>query len=203
MEASVKGLGSLATSFLWLGMPVTTAYIAITSPTTASLLPVIMLPTIWSPYKRRCLPLEHRAKLETLAYNFWTVGSLGIFGVIVLQSLGSSGIARLLFGSAREAKAYMQGFSAPKWLRDGSTFALLAIFTYVKAGGLEELLKYAPIAYMRRKVSKSGSRIVVAKLYIQYALAAALGFSTLENVGMTMGALKSGEGAVKTALAVF
>ncbi|KAK5128572.1 hypothetical protein LTR85_003243 [Meristemomyces frigidus] len=214
--ATLRGLGLIAKGFLWLGMPATTAYIAKASPTTASLLPVILLPTFWSVYKRRSMPLEHREMLESLAYIFWTVGTIGVFAVIVMQSLGSYGLARVLFGSRKVTSAYMREFGVTTIHGMGAEdiskraqmawrweyFALLASFTYMLAGGLEELLKYAPIVYMRPRVPASTPKVIRAKLYLQYALAAALGFSTLENVGFTMAALKSGERAPGTAVTV-
>lgn len=213
--ATVKGLGLLAKAFLWLGIPATTAYLATAYPTSASLLPVILLPTIGAMYKRQNLLPGHRAKLSTLAYVFWTVGTIGVAGVMALQGLGLYSLATLLFGP-EDAQAYLEEFGvstlnglsvediarrarmAKKW----EYFALLAVFTYVLAGGLEELLKYAPIFYMRRNEPDPRSRVVRAQIYMQYALAAALGFSTIENLGMTMAAVKAGEGPLKIAVMV-
>jgi len=79
---------------------------------------------------------------------------------------------------------------------------LLVVFCFGMAGTSEELLKYVPIAYMRRKQSTPSSTLAKARLYVQYAVAAAVGFATIENIGLVYAAIKGGESATKVAITV-
>lgn len=173
------GLGLLAKAFLWLGLPAAIASLIWTSPTTAAILPIIMLPTVWSRYQRQSLPSEHRANMEVLALTFWAVGTVGMSGVIILQSIISYRFASLLF-SKSEVKTVLEEFGrsstraltadqmltrvalASSW----QYFALLLLFTYGLAGGLEELLKYAPIALLGGHEPPTPSRLTRATRYI-------------------------------------
>ena len=55
--------------------------------------------------------------------------------------------------------------------------------TYVIAGAWEEALKYLPIAYLRRTRAREQG-----DAYLHYAIAAGLGFGTMENLLATYGA---------------
>ena len=216
MEATHVGLGLLAKAFLWLGAPAAIIALAVNSPPTASILPIVLLPTIWALYKHRSLPAEQRVDPSHLALIFWTVGTIGVVSVISIQALACYGVATLLFGTTLAAKDYMAEFGrssvagltvdelgrraelAHSWRH----FAMLLFFTYVVAGGAEELLKFAPIAFLRSRQPDRMPMATKAKRYMQYAIAAGLGFSTTENVGFIMVAINDSHSVWKVALTV-
>ncbi|KAK0288780.1 hypothetical protein LTR91_017413 [Friedmanniomyces endolithicus] len=208
-------VATIAKGLRWIGMPVFLGSTMIGTPLMAVATPFIMLPTLALLYKRHTLPRDRQADLNSLTYIYF--GSIfGIAGVILAQLLLVHAIAKPLFGD--QAATFMvelvrstvgdltpdqlvlRGKIASSW----QYWVLLVAMTYVAAGGVEELLKYAPIAYLHRRQRQSADKKAIPKeVYLQYAVAAGLGFSTIENVAFARVAVKVGESGWKLALTIF
>ncbi|KAK3115870.1 hypothetical protein LTR53_004370 [Teratosphaeriaceae sp. CCFEE 6253] len=194
----------------WIVMPLFLASMTVGAPLTAVALPWAMLPTIGLLYRRRTLPPDRQADLTTLTYIYFGSATLGLVAVLAAQTLLMKIVLKPLFG--RQAKAYVAEFmrSSIKGLSaeqiafratlasSWQNWAFLLVFTFVGAGLCEELLKYAPIASLRHQNNSTAPREVL----VQYAVAAALGFSTVENVAYSRMAVQAGERGWKLALTI-
>lgn len=176
----------------WLGVPLLFASLYAASPLTAALsCPVILVPGIllWHASRSESSTTSH---LETLIWTFFGSATIGLAAVISLQAVLCQILARLLFDH-EQANDYFEEFARNtfKDLTDGekqkraemaSTWqylVFLLIFTFVMAGFLEECMKYITISLARR----SRHSPVASGHYLHYAVAATLGFSTVENIG--------------------
>ncbi|KAK0853131.1 hypothetical protein LTS02_012064 [Friedmanniomyces endolithicus] len=208
---------TVAKGLRWIGMPAFMGLTTLGAPLVAVALPFIMLPTLGVLYKRHTLPQNRQADLNAVTYIYF--GSIfGIAAVLLGQGLLTYAITKPLFGN--QAGVYitellrntvkdltpeqiaLRAQLASSWQH----WVFLVAMTYGMAGGIEELLKYAPIAYLRRRRQHRPSadeRAIPKEVYLQYAVAAALGFSTIENMAFTRVAVKAGEGGWKLALTIF
>jgi hypothetical protein len=152
---------------------------------------------------------DKSADPETMIWLYLGNGTVGVMAVVVTQSILSYGFAILLFQS--QLQTYLDG-----WARQDSTNSLerihandipdegvredvasrwqylvfLALTSFVTVGISEEGLGYCSLVYIRR------SRAVVAESgYITYAVASALGLSTIENIAFIYEASQVGKPA--------
>ena len=167
-----------------------------TATEAAILAPLVFLPTLcmfgaWA-CANHAKP-ERRGQLETMV---WIYFSVSIFGTTLL------GLAQLL--TYLIAVSLVMGPHAPEYwtefLRgtvDGMTveererraelagtwknWLLIVLFSFVMAGGFEEILKYLPVAYARYLEQKHKWKRESA--YIDFALAGSLGMATVECIG--------------------
>ncbi|KAK1087522.1 hypothetical protein LTR33_001010 [Friedmanniomyces endolithicus] len=206
---------TIAKGLRWIGMPVFLAATAMGKPLVAVATPFIMLPTLALLYKRHTLPQDRQADLNSLTYIYF--GSIfGIAGVVLAQLLIVRAITKPLFGDQAATFMTELGRSVVKDLTPDQValraklasswqnWVFLVAMTYVAAGGVEELLKYAPIAYLRRRQRQSADKKAIPKeVYLQYAVAAGLGYSTIENMAFARVAVAAGESGWKLALTIF
>lgn len=179
-------------ALLWLGVPLLVASLYAASALTAALsCPVLLVPGIllWHASRFENSTVGH---LETLIWTFFGSATIGLAAVVGLQAVLCKILARVLFGHA-QAQDYFEEIARNtfKDLTDGEKhkraemaskwqyFAFLLIFTFVMAGFLEECMKYIAISLARR----SRRSPVASRHYFYYAVAATLGFSTVENIG--------------------
>ena len=200
----------------WVGMPTFLAAATIGAPLTAVALPFAMLPTLGLLYQRQTLPKDRQADITALTYVYFGSATLGMVAVLAGQALLLKAILKPLFGE--QADGYVAEFMRSsikdltpeqlayraKLASSWRNYAFLLAFTFIGAGGLEELLKYAPIVLLRRQRQRSGDKRPIPKeVLVQYAVTAALGFSTLENIAYSRMAVKAGERGWKLALTIF
>ncbi|KAK4499988.1 hypothetical protein PRZ48_008174 [Zasmidium cellare] len=129
------------------------------------------------------------AHFETLFYTLLATGTIGVAGVSTIQGTLLKPIANLLFGS--QATEYFTEFTRSN-INDLSDvdkkrrkqmawswryIAFLFLFTFGLAALSEEVLKYSGIVTARRFGS-----VETGREYLQTAIAATLGFSTVENI---------------------
>lgn len=184
------------------------------APLTAIALPFALLPTSAALRWRSQLPPEKQANIDTLTYIYFGSCTIGLAGVLIAQGLLAYAFAFPIFGN--ETNRFMTEFTrtslnqvSPETLqwrwtmsRSWKNYAFLTAMTYIIAGGVEELMKYLPIAYLRRRAAET-RKPIAEEVYVQYAAAASLGFSTIENILYTKASVKAGERGAKLALTIF
>ena len=182
----------------FLGLPALTITCLITSPVTAAVLPITLSPTAWLLRRWGKLDPQKRGHLETLIWIYTLTGTVGVVGVMALQAATVYLSTKVIFGE--QADAYMTEFlrkavdlTADDKLRRRDMalswryLAFLGVSTFVVAGLLEESLKYLSLVWARR----SKRPITHEAQYLQYAIAAGLGFSTIEMIAFVAAESKS------------
>ncbi|RHZ67351.1 uncharacterized protein CDV56_108983 [Aspergillus thermomutatus] len=200
---------SLSTRLLcYLGPPSALLLIATTSPKAALLSPLSLVPTAvfyrtWR--KRRNASPSRHAELEPLLWTFTLSGTLGLAAAAAVQMGICQAMSAVLFSSDELRTEFWTEFgrttiaglieeqlgrraelasSWQNWVFNGA-------LTYLAAGLVEEVLKYIPVIYARRRdVTKKQRR---ERAYIDYVLAGALGFSVVENIGFIYTACEGGQ----------
>lgn len=194
---------------LWVGFPLTVAAISTRSYITTALLPVLALPTVWLWSRERAGDCRRRTDADTVIWAYVLSGTVGMAFVIMLQSILAYVITLLLFGS--DAGKYMSEFltsegeigdmdhqaTRREMSRRWQYWIFLFIFAFVLAGLLEEGFKYCAIMGARKygKISHDRDFVIVA-------IAAALGFATVENVAFVYATCKARESPQRLALTV-
>ncbi|KAI0110145.1 protease prsW family-domain-containing protein [Daldinia grandis] len=203
---------SLSTKvLLWAILPAISIALGIASPLTALLSLFVLTPTFFLLRYDRARPADQRTDVETFVWTYVLVGTLGVFVVIVVQSLLFYLFSYALFPSS--ARTLLAEFArgegevasldadtlATRRLIAGSWqyWAFMFLLAYFGASIPEELLKYSGLVYARRR-----GRIVHEHNYITLAAAAALGFSTFENIGFVYAAVQENKGVAHLALAI-
>ncbi|KAK4570461.1 hypothetical protein LTR86_002541 [Recurvomyces mirabilis] len=203
-------MSHLAKSIRWLGMPAFLAAISYTSPGNLLALttPLIVTPTLGLAYWHHRQPKQEQADLDTLTYLYTLTATLGLALSLSAQLLLTLAISRLLFGADWRdyLRAFMQTEIAPAtpeiaaanwaWIAKWQHWVFLATVPTFLAGGVEEVLKYCAIAFLRRQRKskyqqqqpreKDSSRRpaqLVKSHYLQYALTASLAYCTMESIG--------------------
>lgn len=211
----------LATKLVWLlGLPTLTTTTWALAPRTLPSLPFILAPTLGLLHQHTLIPPSHAAPLSDLTTTFWTTGTFGLVAVALVQAGIVTLTSRVLF-SRPDAKQYFTEFVRSsvdglgpeevalraQLARSGRHFIFLALFSFLAAGGTEEILKYLPIAFLsrRRHASKEKTTKDAAQppplpppnksqmmaYYLQHAIAAGLGFSMFENLAYAHSTAKS------------
>ena len=183
-------------------LPLLAVVITYTSPLTAGFLPVLLLPTFILLRFDRMRPHDQRTDPETLLWTYVLTGAIGTTAVLVVQSIVSYGVAWLLFRS--ETGIFFEEFSrqegdvarmddealaarramAYSW----KNWAFLFVLAFVAAGAVEEMMKYYGLQYARRY-----GRVAHPMNYITLAMAASLGFSTVEGIGFVYVMVQDGQ----------
>ncbi|KAF7116899.1 hypothetical protein CNMCM5793_005529 [Aspergillus hiratsukae] len=199
---------SLSTRLLcYLGPPSALLLIATTSPKTALLSPLSLVPTAVFYRKWRksseAAPARH-AELEPLIWTFTLSGTLGLAAAAAVQMGICQAVSAVLFSSEELRREFWDEFSrttiaglteaqlmrraelASSW----QNWVFNGALTYLAAGLVEEVLKYIPVIYARRRDAKRKQRR--DRSYIDYVLAGALGFSVVENIGFIYTACEGG-----------
>ncbi|GFF72115.1 hypothetical protein IFM61392_02665 [Aspergillus lentulus] len=199
---------SLSTRLLcYLGPPSALLLIASTSPKTAILSPLSLVPTavFYKKWRKRsnASPARH-AELEPLIWTFTLSGTLGLAAAAVVQMGICQAVSAALFSSeelrtefwTEFGRTTIAGLTEEQLLRRAElasswqNWVFNGALTYVAAGLVEELLKYVPVIYARRRDAKKEQRR--DRAYIDYVLASALGFSVVENIGFIYSACEGG-----------
>lgn len=176
-----------------------------TATEAAILTPFVFLPTLcmycaWA-CANRAKP-ERRGQLETMVWIYFTISIFGTTMLGLAQLLAYLIVVSLVMGpqaseywteflrgtvdgmtvEERERRAELAG-TWKNWL-------LIILFSFVMAGGFEELLKYLPVAYARYLEQKHKWKREGA--YVDFALAGSLGIATVECVGFLHDTYASG-----------
>ncbi|KAI8963320.1 protease prsW family-domain-containing protein [Daldinia sp. FL1419] len=196
---------------LWVILPAIFVALGIASPLTALLSVFVLAPTFWLLRYDRARPVEQRTDLETFVWTYVLVGTVGVFAVIVVQSLSFYLFSYALFPSSAStllsefartedklASLDAETLTARRHMAGSWQYwVFMFLLAYFGASIPEELLKYSGLAYARRR-----GRIAHEHNYITLGAAAALGFSTFENIGFIYAAVQENKGAAHLALAI-
>ena len=129
----------------------------------------------------------------------WTYAAactVGLTTVMLVQMVTCSAASSILFGLGQTRadfwnefrRSTIDGLTADELTRRAElavswqNWVFNSVFTFFAAGFSEEILKYLPIAYTRRRGTVE-QRKQRNRAYIDYALAGALGFGVIENIG--------------------
>lgn len=186
------------------------------APLTAIAIPFILLPTALAARWRNLLPSGLQANIDTLTYLYMGGGTIGVIASGLLQGIISYALAFPLFRSETNrlftefTRTNREGLSAAdrSWRLEMSRSWRYHVFvtcmSYVAAAGTEEVLKYLPVAFLREhSPTNKLSKAQLAQIYMQYAGALSLGFSTVENLFFSKASVKAGERGAKLALTIF
>ena len=187
---------SLSTSarlLCYLGPPSAILLTSLSSPQTAIFSFLTFLPTACFFQKWRSLnntSPSRRGELEPLLWTYTLTGTIGLGACALLQLISAYLTSTLLFGSSSDfltelVRSSTTELTAPQLLRRASlanswqNWLFNLTFTFLMAGLIEESVKYVPIMYARhRDRAKRRNRA-----YLDYAVAGALGFGLVENLG--------------------
>ncbi|KAI1467587.1 protease prsW family-domain-containing protein [Daldinia caldariorum] len=196
---------------LWVILPAIFIALGIASPLTALLSLFVLAPTFCLLWYDRARPVDQRTDPETFIWTYVLVGTVGVFAVVVAQSLllyllsytlFPSSVSALLAEFARDenkvASLDAEALAARRQIAGcWQYWALMFLFAYCGASIPEELLKYSGLVYARRR-----GRITHEHNYVALAAAAALGFSTFENIGFMYAAVGVNQDFAHLALAI-
>ncbi|KAH8771571.1 hypothetical protein F5882DRAFT_520974 [Hyaloscypha sp. PMI_1271] len=171
---------------LYLGPPSVILLTSLASPKTGLLSPLAFLPTI-SAY-HACISLIQLGICKTISALLFSRDPAGLDDFWV--EFARSGVEGLTTKELLKRAEIAWGW------RNGVVNAAL---TFLAAGLGEEVLKYLPIAYARRHGRAEGR----TRAYLDYALAGALSFSLIENIGFLYAAVEKGGSWSGLALSVF
>ncbi|KAI5925391.1 hypothetical protein F4810DRAFT_77084 [Camillea tinctor] len=197
---------------VWVGLPSIVIGVWVLSPLTASLIPVLLLPTFSLVWWDRAQPANQRTDIETFIWTYVLTGTLGTVVCIVGQAVLSYGLMMVLFQDDTEKVfAEVQRNEADIALMDEEALATRRqmaaswqnwIFIFASAfsvaGAVEEWMKYTALTLARRY-----GRIVHERNYITLAAAGAIGFGTFEGLGFIYAATRAtpGPGALTLTIA--
>ena len=192
----------------YLGPPSTILLTSIASPRTALLSPLSFLPTAWFFKKWResnKTNSSRRGELEPIIWTYAVAGTVGITTVMLIQIGICSAASILLFKSGQVRKNFWNEFRRStvdgltvdqlmrraELARSWQNWVFNSVFTFVAAGFVEEAFKYLPIAYARRR-GTAEQRQPRNRAYLDYALAGALSFGVVENIGFLYASCEQG-----------
>lgn len=185
-DVPARSLSLPAAIICWLGIPLSMAALAMLSPAIAfSSTAVLVIPII---------VLRHFSRRggdpETLIWTFSATATIGLAAVSAVQLILTKLLAYLFLGS--EANAFFEEFTRSDvtslstvelqkrsaMAHSKQYLAFLAVFSFVVPGLVEELMKYLTILIVRYRWKGLTDRE-----FLQIAIVATLGFSTVENIG--------------------
>lgn len=193
----------------YLGPPSAILLTSIVSPRTALLTPLAFLPTAWFYREWReanNVDPSRRGELEPMIWTYAAAGTAGLASVALIQLVICKAATTVLFGSGTAVekdfwteflRSSIKGLTASEITRRAElgaswqNWVFNAVLTFVAAGLGEETLKYLPIAYARRR-GTAKQRKQRNRAYIDCALAGALSFGLVENIGFLYAACKPG-----------
>lgn len=194
-------------SLLYPQRPNSLAFLTASSPTTAILsIPSLAIPIAFFRYCYLQDP-NNTAHLETLIWTFLGLGTIGLSLSATIQGFLLKPLANALFGA--QAGEYFEEFrrtnaanlsDAEKERRAQMAwrwqyFAFLFFFAFGLAGLVEEVLKSSAIILARRWGS-----VATEREYLNAAIAATLGFSTVENIAFVYAARNDSPGTLALTL---
>jgi hypothetical protein len=205
---------------LYLGPPSVILLTSLASPKTGLLSPLAFLPTVsayraWS--SSNTLNPSPRAPIEPLLWTYALAGTCGLLSVSLTQLGICKAVSSLLFFHdpaglkdfwVEFARSGVEGLTTGEVLKRAEIAwgwrngVVNAALTFLAAGLGEEVLKYVPIAYARRR-GTAEERKGRKRAYLDYALAGALSFSLIENIGFLYAAVEKGGSWSGLALSVF
>ncbi|KAK3706292.1 hypothetical protein LTR37_012807 [Vermiconidia calcicola] len=204
----------------YLGPPSTIALTAFASPKVALLSPLAFIHTghlykKW--YDANEAEPSRRGKLEPMVWTFVIAGTLGLTAMTFIQAGVGYAVLTLVFGNGETRDYYSQeagrisiagltgdelahraelAWSWKNWIFNG-------LLCFGVAGPSEEILKYLPIAWARRRRLKKDSKLQ-NRAYLDYALSGALSFCLMEGLGfLYVSCVQGEESGSKLALTVF
>jgi len=181
--------------FCWLAVAAGLLILLAALPLTAALLPFLMLSTVWFLGKWKASDNGYSGNLETMIWLYLTNGTVSAASVVIAESILSYGFAILVFQS--QVQEYLDEWTRQDTSRLGETkpydigndetrkrmasqsqyYLFLALISQVAVALVEEGLKYGSLLLVRRFHA-----VVHEPEYVPYAMASALGFSTVENL---------------------
>ncbi|KAI1479990.1 protease prsW family-domain-containing protein [Daldinia eschscholtzii] len=196
---------------IWIVLPAISIALGIASPLTALLSLFILAPTFCLLRYDRARPVNQRTDLETFIWSYVFIGTVGIFVVVVVQSVllyllsyalfpSSTSILLAEFARSEDEVASLDAEKLATRRQIASSWqywTFMFSFAYCGASIPEELLKYSGLVYARRR-----GHITHEHNYVTLAAAAALGFSTFENIGFIYAAVQEDKGFGHLALAI-
>lgn len=161
---------------------------------------LLAVPTVWLWQHERQRIATDRADQRTLIRVYACTATIGMLLVMALQGIMAIGTAYLLFGS--EAETYMieatRNEHSPeiesrrderfRLSRTWQHWVYMITFAIVMAGMVEESLKYSALMLARRY-----GKVVHPHDNVRIAVAAALGFATMENLAFIHAAWSANE----------
>ena len=135
-------------------------------------------------------------------------GTIGLAATAAVQMLVCYAVSVLLFGLGDTRREFLtefgrttvEGLTADELARRArlavswQNWIFNGALAFGMAGLIEETLKYLPIAYARRRAKAKGNQ-QRDRAYIDYALAGAMSFSVIENLGFLYVACQPGHEA--------
>ncbi|MCJ1396340.1 hypothetical protein MMC18_009229 [Xylographa bjoerkii] len=208
LPAQNTSLSLSARLLCYLGPPSVVLLTAFASPKTALLSPLAFLPTAWFFRKWResnDVDASRRGELESIIWLYAAAGTVGLCTVALVQIVICKAASAILFGSDEMRKSFwtefqrstIDGLTAAELTRRAKlaaswqNWAFNSVLTFVAAGLTEEILKYLPIAYARRR-GTAKQRQRRNRAYIDYVLAGALSFGLIESIGFLYAFCKQG-----------
>ena len=140
-----------------------------------------------------------------MIWTYAATGTIGLTTAALLQMIICTTASTFLFGSGSTRKDFWNEFQrstvvgltsdelkhraglATSW----QNWVFNGVLAFVAAGLVEEILKYLPIAYARRRGTAERRR-QRDRAYIDYALAGALSFGVVENIGFLYASCEKG-----------
>ncbi|PVH78004.1 hypothetical protein DL98DRAFT_462956 [Cadophora sp. DSE1049] len=184
-----------------LGPPSTILLTSMYSPTAAIATPLAFIPPLFL-YRQYAAsntltPTRH-AELEPLIWTGLATGTLGLASAATVQILILKGALRSIFcGNRPLAREFFKEFQRTSI--DGLTTSELAsraaiagswqnwafntIFTFLAAGLVEEVVKFLPVLFAKRRYAKKSESNRRDRSYIDFAIAGTLGFGLVEALG--------------------
>ena len=167
--------------------------------------PTALLYSAWRADVKKNGATSKRADLEPLVWTYAAASTLGVVGSTILQGIVCITASKLLFTTTETRRLFWFEFqrstvagldpvtlSARSQLAGSwQNWAFNAALSF-GAGFVEELMKFLPIVYARHRYAKKEKKQVPPP-YLDYALAAALGFGLVEAIGFIYAAVESNE----------
>ncbi|KAI0376259.1 protease prsW family-domain-containing protein [Hypomontagnella monticulosa] len=188
---------------LWAVLPALFIGLVILSPVTAFLSLFILAPTFLLLRYDGTHPADQRVDLETFIWTYMLTGTVGVAAVILVQLAVSTALCFALFPTTAITVLTEVGRSEPdvanldadalatrhQIASDVRYWVFMLAFAFSAAAIPEEFLKYSGVAYAKRR-----GRIAHEQNYVTLGAAAALGFSTFENIGFVYAAALADNG---------
>ncbi|KAI6086268.1 protease prsW family-domain-containing protein [Hypoxylon rubiginosum] len=195
---------------VWVVLPAFSIGVGVASPLTAVLSLFILAPTFHLVRCDRRRP--QRVDPETFVWTYVLTGTVGTAAVLIVQSLLAYLLALIFFqgataqllqeiqrGENEVASLDAEALAARSQMsRQWQYWAFMLTFAFCAASIPEELLKYAGLMYARRR-----GRVAHEHSYVTLGAAAALGFSTVENIGFAYAAAAQNQGYGELLLTAF
>lgn len=141
-----------------------------------------------------------------MIWIFAATGTVGLVAAALLQMGVCTAASAILFRSPSTKEAFWKEFGRgtvvgltadevtyrAKLASSWQNWAFNGVLAFIAAGLVEEVLKYLPIVYARRR-GTTEERKRRDRAYIDYALAGALSFGVVENIGFLYAACETGQ----------